>query len=288
MNYPKIRKISHIAYIIVDILLLLTMFVPMVSLDKYTEYDFNYGYYNEDYQSHTTPIATKITPAQLMTNIFANRSDVSKASVEYKNLQNKLLIELENGKITAQEYEKKLANSKITSRYISLSLHFGNEKSLSRLKDRMFLYSIIIFVFYCIVGLFLILNIINFFKRKKLLSIANVFGCWVLVVLFLIFNLFTFSQVITTTNNIEGFNGTIMEMITTCMSPRTFSFIVLFTLVAFAIFTTYLDRIDTKFEKQNEEIPFAISENISNKNKYRKINSKKSKYKNGSKKKRHR
>ena len=288
MKYPKIKKSTQLAYIIINFLLLLTMFIPMVSLDRYTEYNFNYGYYNADYESYTTPIATKITPFKLIKNIFVERSDAINAEIVYEQTKNSLLNQLEQGEISQQEFDIALANAKETNSYIPLALHFGEQKSLSRLKDNMFLYSVVIFVFYCVIFLFLIFNTINFFKQKKLLSIANVFGNWVLVVLFLMFNIYTFSLVITTTNNIEGFNGTIMEEITTCMSPKTSSLIILFSLVAIAIFATYMDKVDSKIEKQNKEIPLAISANISNKNRYRKINCKKSKYKHGSKKKRHR
>lgn len=288
MNYFKVKKTYQIAFIICNFLLILTMFIPSLSLDKYVEYDFNYGYYNESYQSYVIPIATKITPYDVICGTFASSTDYYVASNNYEKLKEELSQKLLNGEITEHEYNTMLANSKITSKHMAYSLHSGQEKDLSRLKNKTFLYSMILLVFYILLTATLLVNIINFFKQTKILAIANVFSSWISVVLYIIFLIYTFSIVVPFTNNIAGFNGTIMEEITICMSPKWFCVLVITILLSYGIAATILDRIDTKIDKRNKEIPLAISTNISNKNKYRKINSKKSKYKHGSKKKRHR
>lgn len=285
MNYPKVRKLSQIGYILFSLVILTTFFLPCVSLDRYTEYDFSYGYYNPDYQGTTTPIATKITPADFISALFGDRSDAINAQMKYNETKNELLVQLENGNLSQEEFNKKLASSRTTSKYYAFALRFGTEVSLSRLQDRMFLHSVILLVFYVVALIMLIVNLINYFKPKRILSIANMFIGWVQVAIYLIFAIFTFSLVLTSSNTIEGFSGSIKEEITTCLSPATLGFITLFSLVAYSIIVTLFEKQDRKIEKQNREIPVIVSQSIKPKNRYRKINSKKSKYKNGTKKK---
>ena len=83
-------------------------------------------------------------------------------------------------------------------------------------------------------------------------------------------------------------DGTIKEEITICMSPKIICFVLISVLVLYGITTTILERLDNKIAARNKEIPIFVSEKIKNGNRYRKINSKKSKYKHGSKKKRRR
>lgn len=285
MNYPKIRKFSQIGYIVFSLLILLTMFLPSVSLDHYTEYDFNYGYYNEDYQSKTTPIASKIAPIDLFSALFGDRSDAINAQNKFIQTKAELDNKKELGEISKEEYNSQLASNRNTSKYYAFALNFGTEKSISRLQDKMFLYSVILLVFYVVALLMFIINLINLLKPKRILSIANMFIGWVEVAIYLLFAILTFSLVVTSTNNIEGFNGSIMEEITICMSPTTLGFTLLFAMIVYSIIVTLFERQDRKVEKQNREIPFVVSQNITNRNRYRKINSKKSKYKHGTKKK---
>lgn len=285
MNYPKIRKLSQIGYIVFSFAILITLFLPCVSLDRYTEYDFNYGYYNTDYQGNTTPIATKITPADFISALFGDRSDAGIAQAKYNKTKQELTIKLDNGELTQEEYNKKLASSRSTSKYYAFALRFGTESSLSRLQDRMFLHSVILLVFYVVSLIMFIVNLINLLKPKRILSIANMFVGWIEAVIYLIFAIFTFSLVLTSSSSIEGFSGSIKEEITTCLSPTTLGFIIFFALIAYSIIVTFFEQKDRKLEKQNREIPVLISQSIKPKNRYRKINSKKSKYKNGTKKK---
>ena len=66
----------------------------------------------------------------------------------------------------------------------------------------------------------------------------------------------------------------------------------LFLLIIYSTIALILDKLDTKRERQLREVPTYMSDKIKfnnkNQNRYRKINSKKSKYKHGSKKKRRR
>jgi len=231
MNHPKLKKISQISYIVFNFLLLLTIFLPVVSLDKYVEYDFNYGYYNENYQSYSVPIATKIKPVKIISILFSDISDAALAASEYSTFKADLNEKLANGEITKNEYDKILSSSKITNNHITYSLQFGTDKETERFKGKLFLYAVLLLVLYSLIAINIVLCIVNLSVQKKTIYIANVFISWIYVILYLIFIILTFSQVITSTNNIEGFNGTIMEEITTCMSPKTLSFIILLTLI---------------------------------------------------------
>ena len=85
MEYKKKSFIYRISYFIFNLLLVLTMFLPTISLDKYVEYDFSNGYYNESYQSHITPIATNISPVMFIKSLFADRKDYSRVTQDFTN-----------------------------------------------------------------------------------------------------------------------------------------------------------------------------------------------------------
>lgn len=263
------------------------MFLPAISLDKYVEYDFNYGYYNEDYKGYAEPIAKNITPTMMISTIFSQREDFYEVSAEYKQLEGDLVKKLEAGHISKEEFNKKLTSSSITSKYYAYSLYYGSNTNLNRLQPKMFLYAVLLLVFYCIVALTLTLNLINLFNPKKLLTIANVFLGWISVALIFIFNIFTFSLAVSSINHIKGFNGKIVEENTFCLAPKFLPIFLMFAYLAYAIISTHFEKHHAKIEKQNEEIPIELNLTINNQHKYRKINSKKSKYKHGSKKKRH-
>ena len=288
MNFQKTKKFSKVAFVIFNFLVLLTMFVPSLSLDRYVEYDFNYGYFNEAYQGYTEPIASNITPVMIISSIFSDRIELGLAKKDYLNYKNKLLTKLEAGEITEDQYTKELAEAKTTNRYITLAMYYGAEDELSRFQSKMFLYAIVLLIFYSICGLLLILNLINLANPKKLLSIANVFVGWVQTVIILIFNLYTFSLALSFVKNIEGFQGNIVEETMVCMGPKFLTIFLVFAFLAYAIVAMILERMDNKFEKHQKEIPEAVSKTLQTQNRFRKINSKKSKYKHGSKKKRHR
>ena len=259
MNFIKFKKISKLSYVIFDFLLLLTMFLPTVSIDRYVEYDFTDGYYNEIYQSYQTPISTKITPFQIMSVLFTERQEASIIKKEYNDFKEQLDAKLILGEITQDEYNKQLSKAKITNKYHPLAIHFKLDKTFSRLEGKMFLYALVLVIFYVLIALFLILNILNLSRDKKLISVANVFGGWILSVVYLVFNIYSFTLAISSDNIIEGVTGTIREITTTCLGPKFFAILTMLLLVGYATYVTIFDRLDTKIDKQNKEIPVVVS-----------------------------
>ena len=109
MNFVKTKKLSQGLYIIFNFLVLLTLFLPSISLDKYVEYEFN-GYYNSDYTSYTTPIATRITPVDLISSVFSDYNELSIAEKNYAENKAKLTAKKDAGELTENSYNKKAEN----------------------------------------------------------------------------------------------------------------------------------------------------------------------------------
>lgn len=291
MNFVKTKKLSQGLYIIFNFLVLLTLFLPSISLDKYVEYEFN-GYYNSDYTSYTTPIATRITPVDLISSVFSDYNELNIAEKNYAENKAKLTAKKDAGELTENSYNKKLASSKATNTYYPKAIYYGDIKELSRFQSKMFLYTMLLLVFYVVVAINLVINIINYFEQRKTLYIANIFGGFISFGLLLVFAILTFSMALFSTTNIKGINGgNIMQQTTICFSPKAIVFVIITLFLAYAIYALKLDKLDNKYNIQIKEIPTSMNDNINKKinyNKYRKINSKKSKYKHGSKKERRR
>lgn len=292
MERSKKSFLQRIVFTIFSLLLVLTAFIPTISLDKYVEYDFKYGYYNEKYQSYIEPIATNITPFMFIKTLFSDNADHLDARAEYRQIQKELKQKLDAGEITEEQYNIALAEKLETCEYYIYAINYGGIKEYKRLQEKVFMFAAVITAFYAVAIIMFIINLINLFERKKLLSIANVFAGWVLCVLSLIIQFFTFSFAINVKTQIDGIDGHLFEEATIATSPKIFAIVILLVLVIYSTIAIILDKLDTKYERQLKEVPKHMTDQIKfnskNQNKYRKINSKKSKYKHGSKKKRHR
>lgn len=292
MERNKKSILQRIVFTCFSLLLLITAFIPTISLDKYVEYDFKYGYYNEKYQSYIEPISTNITPLVFIQTLFGDKAEYNKARSDYKALEKELTTKLQSGAISQEEYNEEISKSFKTARYYMFAIKNGTIKEYSRLKEKVFMFSVAITVFYAVAAIMFIINLINLFEKKKLLCIANVFSGWVLVVLSLIIQFFTFSFAINVKTQIDGIDGHLFEEATIATSPKILAIVILVALIIYSTIALILDKIDAKQERQLKEVPKYMTDQIKfnnkNQNRYRKINSKKSKYKHGSKKKRHR
>lgn len=291
MKHKKTYLKYRIFCLIFSALVFSTMFMPTISLDKYVEYDFSNGYYNESYSSYIEPIATNISPYMFITNLFAKGKDYRTSDKKLTALQKELKNDIALGKITEEEYKNIVISSYENGTYYIRAIKFKTVPTLSRLSEKIFLFSCIITAFYAVSLITLIISTINILNKKRILSIANIYCGWILVCLMLLTQFFTFSFAISSQNIIESITKqTLTEEITYAATPKFLSIFLLFALVVYSIVASIMDRLEAKNERQNKEIPVYIAEKIAsnkNQNKYRKIKSKKSKYKNGSKKKRH-
>jgi len=288
MKFKKLKYLLKTLFILFNFFIILTLFLPCVSIDKYVEYEFLDGYYTDAYKSHTIPKATKIKPIDIIKSLSADRRDLTLARANYTKVKQSLVNMLEVGAISEEEYFEVLSKESATNEYVFLSISFGDDDELSRLQSKSFLYAVILLIFYVVALLSLVFNLINLFLNKRFFCVANIFFGWALAVLLLIFNIYTFAMAISSETQITGFSGKIIQESTVCLSPKFILLLTMFLLVGYNILAMWLDKKEQLQEKQNREIPLAVSGNISHKNKFRKIHSKKSKYKNGSKKKRNR
>ena len=289
MKFQTLLKHSVWIFILFNILTLSTLFMPAVSIDKYVEYEFSAGYYNESYKSHTIPIATKIKPATIIETLFTKRLELYEIKSDYNAYKNELDSLLANNEISFEDYNKLLSSHSSTNKYKFLSINFGDDKELSRLEGQTFLYSVLVLIFYIVCLIAIVTNILNIKHKKRLLSIINLFCGWIMALLMLIFNCYTFGLMLPFEKQITGFSGHITEHTSICFSPKFIPIFLMFAFIAYGIFALIVNKYEENSRIQNAEIPQALTATLSrNKNKYRKINSKKSKYKNGSKKKRNR
>lgn len=292
MGYKKKSLIQRIAFTIFSFLLCLTMFMPTMSLDKYVEYDFTHGHYNDKYESYIEPIATNITPLSFIRTLFVDSSDYFKYQNSYQEERNKLEEKLKRGEITQEEFDKKLAAKIETGDFYIVAIYTKRIDKLNKLSEKVFMFSAVLTTFYGVAILMFLLNLINCFEKKKLLSVANVFIGWVLAILALLSQFFTFGFAINSPTQIDGLHGFIAEDATIGTSSKILGLAILFLLIIYSTIALILDKLDTKRERQLREVPTYMSDKIKfnnkNQNRYRKINSKKSKYKHGSKKKRRR
>ena len=63
-------------------------------------------------------------------------------------------------------------------------------------------------------------------------------------------------------NNIEGFNGKLIEETTIAATPKLSAIIILAALIIHAIVAHINERIDAKYERQKKEIPLFIQDKI--------------------------
>ena len=289
MKFKTLNKLFKLSFIVFNVLTLLTIFLPFASIDKYTEYEFSSNYYNEEYQSHTTPIAKNIKSITIIESLFTDFGDLFDAYIEYDVYKSKLGFELQNNNITLDEYNNLLASHPQTNRYKFLSINLAHDQELSRLQDQTFLYSIILLIFYIICLITLISNLINLKLKNKVLNYIDIFGGWIMTILLIIFNCYTFGLMIPSKTQIAGFNGHIVELTTICFSPKIIPMFLVILLIAYSIFAIIVNKKEENLKMQNKEIPAALAITLSKSHKQHiKIKSKKSKYKNGSKKKRNR
>ena len=289
MKFKPIHKISKLLFVMFNILTLLTVFMPFVSIDKYVEYEFSTNYYNENYQSHTVPVAKEIKSITIIESLFTDFSELFDIYIEYDIYKSELGFKLQTNQISIEEYNDLLSSHPATNRYKFLSVNLGHDKELSRLQGQTFMYSILLLGFYVVCLITLISNLLNLKLNKKILNYVNIFGGWIMTILLTIFNFYSFGLMLTSKNQIAGFSGQITENTSICFSPKIIPILLVLLLIAYSIFAIILNKKEENYKLQNKEIPAALAIALNkNHKKYIKTNSKKSKFKNGSKKKRNR
>ena len=284
-------------------LLLFSIFMPILSIDKYVEYTFNDPKFVNKYESSSTPIAERIRPMDAITALFSDEYDVKDLKREYEKVKSEYYRKYQNGDLSYDEYLQALANDKITAKYQYYTIYNG-DLTYERIKDKIVLISIITLVFYIVTAIIWIIAIVNLFLNNHILYIINAQASWIIGVILLFYIIYVFSTSLTNTLDLEYLNDEYQVKQTTmyCFSVN-WNFILLFVLllgyIPFALVTCHKHNTKTTEVKEVPEfvsvqirkeisgkkkrVPYALASNKnSNQNKNHKKKKKKKK-KNGKK-----
>ena len=183
-------------------LLVFSIFMPVLSLDKYIEYTFNDPEFATKYESSSTPIAERITPLTAISALFSDENDVKELKKEYNKVKSEYYAQYQSGELTYEEYESAHANNKTTAKY-QYFLIYNGDLTYERIKDKIVLISIITLVFYIVVGIIWLISIINLILNNRILYIINAQASWILGALLLFYIIYVFSTSLTNTVDLE-------------------------------------------------------------------------------------
>lgn len=240
-------------------LILLTMFMPLLSLDKYIEYEFHDTQYYGQYQSYTTPLSSKIRPLDLIRGLTFDEKEVAQLRKQYTSMNNKLKMQYEDGKITQEEYDALRAEDPLTNTFYMAYITNGSSE-FARIQDKVHLISMVMIVMYSFVAILLLFNIFNLVFNAKFIYITNAQASWIYATATLIFIIYIFSTVFS--NNNELHDNEVVETTMYCLSANG-TFIGIF--IAEALFSVVSLIVSAKFSKSFtyiEEVPEFISYRI--------------------------
>lgn len=263
----KIMKASNLTFLIFRIVavvfygfVLLTMFVPMISLDQYVEYEFFEVEYIGDYESYSLPIATKIAPIDVMQNVGLDDTKVAGIKSQYKKVKASLDKKLSAGEITKEEYATLLAEDPITNTYY-VSVIYDGTADYARIQDKLTLISVVAIVIYAFATILLLFNLFNLVFNAKFIYITNAQASWIYTVATLAFVVYIFATSLTNYHS-YGTDNAVLETTMICLSANG-TYITL--IILEAIFAVVSLVISAKFNKTYtyiEEVPEFISYRI--------------------------
>lgn len=263
----KTMKTTHLTFFIFRIvavvfygIVLLTMFIPMISLDQYVEYEFYEVEYIGKYESYSLPLATKIAPLDLMKNVTLDEDDVKAIKTQYRNLKSSLDKKLKSGEITEDEYFTMLAEDPITNTYY-VSVIYDGTADFARIQDKLTLISIVAIVIYAFAAILLLFNIFNLVFNAKFIYITNAQASWIYTVATLIYVIYIFATSLTNYHS-YGADDAVKEITMICLSANgTYITLIIFE----AVYSVVSLIMSAKFNKTYtyiEEVPEFISYRI--------------------------
>ena len=264
MKIMKFEAKSFLIFRIVAVifygLILLTMFMPMLSLDKYVEYEFYDAEYYGKYESYATPLATKITPLDLMKNVKVEDKTVSQYRRQYLKVENALEKQYDNGELTRQEFEQLLSEEPITNVYYVSAIYNGTA-DYARMQDKINLISLVMIVVYAFATIMLLFNIFNLVFNAKFIYITNAQASWIYTAASLIFVIYIFSTSFTNFNT-YGENAGVLESTMVCLSAKSPFIILLVSEIIYSVISLIVSSKFNKFFTYVEEVPEFISYRI--------------------------
>lgn len=237
-------------------LILLTMFIPMYSIDQYVEYEFHNQNYIGKYQSYNTPLASKITPLQLMENLGVDDQTLVIIKSDYASYKLQCDQLKSNGTLTEEDYNALLAEGEQTNKYYVATIYNGTA-DYARIQDKIHLISIVTIVIYGLACVFFIFNVFNLIFNEKFLYIVNAQSSWIYALTTLAYIIYIFATCLTNYNDLEGTAVTQTTMV--CMSASGTMLLMLALEVLYAIFSI---AISTKFGRTYQRV-YEVPEDIS-------------------------
>lgn len=255
----KVYLIFRIVAVVFYSLVLLTMFVPMLSLDQYVEYEFFDAEYYNEYESYYTPLATKITPLDMIKNVTLDNKTLFQYKKQYQSLQKSLTAQYEAGELTKDEFETLLAEAPETNIYYVATIYDGTA-DYARIQDKITLISMVAIVIYAFAAIMLLFNLFNLAFNTKFLYITNAQASWIYAAATLLYVIYIFATSLTNKTDLE--KSAVREITMVCLSANgTFITLLLFEIL-YSIASLFISYKFNQTYTFVEEVPEFISYRI--------------------------
>ncbi len=238
---------------------LLTCFMPIVSIDKYTEYKFYDTKYSADYISSYSPVASKITPIDLMKNLWLDDDTLEIIKLDYAKFKDWCDDYYTSGNWTKEEYEEYLANAEQTNVYYISTIYDGTA-DFARIQDKIHLISIITIVIYGLALVLFLFNFINLFLNVKFIYITNAQASWIYTLLCAFYCVYIFATSITNTVELNGGDVRQYDIIGLSTSGLFIWLIVLE--ILYSVFSIVVSNKFGKLYMKIEEVPEFVSSKV--------------------------
>lgn len=240
-------------------LILLTMFMPMLSLDEYVEYEFYKTEYFDEYKSSSTPLASKITPLDFMKTVGNEEVDAAIKRRQYSKVKNELVKRYNDNEITEEEYYQLLSETPEANAYY-VSLIYVGSADYARIQDKIVLISMVTIIIYAFATIMLLFNLFNLVFNAKFLYITNAQASWIYAAATLLFVIYIFATSLTNQNTLS--DGAVLETTMVCLSANSTFIIMLISEIAYSVISLIVSSKFNKSYTYIEEVPEFISYRI--------------------------
>ena len=214
-----------------SLFVVLTFFMPIMTLDKYVEYEFNYGYQNEDYVAYSEPVSKKLSALDIVSSLSVDREEIFETQKRANQAETEIRAKYNDGTITYEEMNQELASNKDIGKAIIYRITLS-DGSYSVLTPQLQTFSLIIVLFYSLFFIFFLVNLLNLIMDRKMLYMASYQSSWFITLLWIIFIVFIFAFSFTTSKDVLT-TGQLVEYTTICGAPSSIAYITTLSLVAY-------------------------------------------------------
>ena len=214
-----------------SLFVVLTFFMPMISLDKYVEYEFNYGYYNADYSAYSEPVAKKVSPLDIVSSLTVDRQTIFETQQRVKKVEAELTAQYDNGQITLEEMQEALASNRDVGKSIIHKIVLS-DGAYAVLTPQLQTFSLLLIMFYVLFFAFFLINLLNLILDRKMLYMASYQTSWFITLLWIITIVFIFAFSFTTSKEVLA-TGQLVEYTTLCGAPSSLTYITTLSMVAY-------------------------------------------------------